>query len=104
MFMFASSRPVRSHGSYSRHCFRNISLETKSQGVVVAIHFALEDLAVNMVVGLILPALDATSVYMRSQGEELVSGWPDLNAVAVRQRGREINWVAQTVRSCSGPT
>jgi hypothetical protein len=54
-------------------------------------YLSLEDLAVDMVVRVVFPSLNTSTINVRWKPKVFITRWTDLDTVTIGERDREIN-------------
>ena len=62
-------------------------------------YLSLKNLAINMVVRVVLPSLNSSTINMRWKPKELITRESDLDTVTVTERDREINYITSVKSS-----
>ena len=62
-------------------------------------YLSLKNLAIDMVVRVVLPSLNSSTINMRRKPKELITRGSDLDTVTVTERDREINYITSVKSS-----
>lgn len=62
-------------------------------------YLSLKNLAINMVVRVVLPSLNSSTINMRWKPKKLITRGSDLDTVTVTERDREINYITSVKSS-----
>lgn len=62
-------------------------------------YLSLKNLAIDMVVRVVLPSLNSSTINMRWKPKELITRGSDLDTVTVTERDREINYITSVKSS-----